>query len=102
MGCMPHIIHCDRMWKASEQVLAEENLSKTNPIPYVEIALHGDHEGIPSDCSSEEVIVQKRVRRKQEWMKNYILSACWIKVPQDEAMFSILYIPYVYANKAVI
>ena len=92
------------MWKASEHVLAEENLSKTNPIPYVEIALHGDHEGIPSDCISEEIIVQKRVRRKQEWMKNNILSACWswIKVSQDEAMFRIPHIPYVYANKAVI
>ena len=64
------VIHCDRLRKAKQQVLAREdnivvedvNLSESLP------SIHDS--GYKVDFSKE-----KRVRKKPEWMKDYILSA---------------------------
>ena len=64
------VIHCDRLRKAKQQVLArednivEEDEGLSEPLP----SMHNG--GYEVDFSKE-----KRVRRKPEWMKDYILSA---------------------------
>ena len=64
------IIHCDRLRKAKQQVLAREDnivvedVGLSEPLP----SMHNG--GYEVDFSKE-----KRVRRKPEWMKDYILSA---------------------------
>ena len=64
------VIHCDRLRKAKQQVLArednivEEDVGLSEPLP----SMHDG--GYEVDFSKE-----KRVRRKPEWMKDYILSA---------------------------
>ena len=64
------VIHCDRLRKAKQQVLAREDnivvedVGLSEPLP----SMHNG--GYEVDFSKE-----KRVRRKPEWMKDYILSA---------------------------
>ena len=64
------VIHCDRLRKAKQQVLAREDnivvedVGLSEPLP----SMHDG--GYEVEFSKE-----KRVRRKPEWMKDYILSA---------------------------
>ena len=62
------VIHCDRLRKAKQQVLAREN----------NIVVEDLCEPLPSMQDNEYEVdfsKEKRVRRKPEWMKDYILSA---------------------------
>ena len=63
------VIHCDRLRKARQQVLVRED--------YIAQENAGISQSLPSMTDEKEFEVdftlQKRVRRKQEWMKDYIL-----------------------------
>ena len=62
------VIHCDRLRKAKQQVLARED----------NIVVEDLCEPLPSMQDNEYEVdfsKEKRVRRKPEWMKDYILSA---------------------------
>ena len=62
------VIHCDRLRKVKQQVLARED----------NIVVEDLSEPLPSMQDNEYEVdfsKEKRVRRKPEWMKDYILSA---------------------------
>ena len=64
------VIHCDRLRKAKQQVLAREDNIVVEDVGLSE-ALPSMHDGRYEVDFSKE----KRMHRKPEWMKDYILSA---------------------------
>ena len=64
------VIHCDRLRKAKQQVLAREDNIVVEDIEISEPLPSMYDSGYEVDFSKE-----KRVRRKPEWMKDFILSA---------------------------
>lgn len=70
------VIHCDRMRKAKEQVLAGEVFDGDQTT--VENELSSDDEGRVQDDEYQQGIVSdhKRIRRNPVWTKDYILSSC--------------------------
>ena len=64
------VIHCDRLRKAKQQELAREDNIVVEDVELNELLPSMRDSGYELDFSKE-----KRVRRKPEWMKDYILSA---------------------------
>ena len=64
------VIHCDRLRRAKQQVLAREDRIVVEDVDFSKSLPSMHDSGYEVDFSTE-----KRVRRKPEWMKDYILSA---------------------------
>ena len=79
------VIHCDRMRKAKEQILTNEELDNTGSLPNAETELDIDITSsdklVLDDLNSEETDCHKRLRRKPQWMEDYILSNCRSTMP---------------------
>ena len=83
-GNSSQVIHCDRLKKAKDQILTGEEVYQTPDIGETDKVTDTsiDHDG--EEVTPEDMVRQRRIRKKPVWLQDYVLSAFRSTMPQTK------------------